>query len=77
MGKDEIEKIEYKEYYGSASQYCGGKTSYTEGRKIELECNGMTISRLYQRIKEAIASGISYAGGTNVIDLKRFTCNLL
>lgn len=75
-GHDEVEAVEYKEYYGSASQYCSSRNAYIEGRKLLIECNRLTVEQWYQKTAESVGSAISYAGGKSLEDLREFTHNV-
>ena len=60
-----------KLFYGSASVENKGSNKNVEGKKLLLECNGLSYLDKLQEIKEDLQSSISYAGGNCLDDLKR------
>jgi GMP reductase len=61
----EIDGKEYKEYYGSASQYNKKQYKNVEGKKILIPYRG-SIDKLLIELKEDLQSSISYAGGKDL-----------
>jgi GMP reductase len=59
---------QYKEYFGSASQYNKGEYKNVEGKKILVDYKG-SMDRLLRELKEDLQSSVSYAGGTSLNDL--------
>jgi GMP reductase len=60
---DDLNNIQKKIYYGSASEYNKGNKRHVEGTKLELPCNGLTYAEKYQEIADSYSSSVSYAGG--------------
>lgn len=60
-----------KLFYGSASAENKGTNKNVEGKKMLLDCNGMSYLDKLNEIKEDLQSSISYAGGECLADLKR------
>lgn len=65
----EVDGEQYKEYYGSASEYQKGEHKNVEGKKILLPVKGHLKDTLVE-MQEDLQSAISYAGGRQVADLK-------
>lgn len=61
-----INNINYKEYWGSASQHQSGKTNRIEGTKSTILLKERSILDELNSIKESLQSAISYAGGYNL-----------
>lgn len=59
-----------KIFYGSASADNKGTNKNVEGKRLLLECNGMTYLDKLNEIKEDLQSSISYAGGDCLASLK-------
>lgn len=57
-------------YFGNASSDAKGNRRHIEGENIKVTTNGLTINQMCDLIEDSIKSGISYAGGTKVSDLK-------
>lgn len=70
----EKDSITHKVYFGSASEEnkksSGQKIKNIEGKKIHLECNGMTIQQKFEEIQQDLQSSISYAGGNSLKSLR-------
>jgi GMP reductase len=62
----EIDGKEYKEYWGSASEFQSGKKNRIEGKRIltPLKNNGLLEELKY--LEECLQSSISYAGGRDL-----------
>ncbi|COT26188.1 GMP reductase [Streptococcus pneumoniae] len=60
---------QFKEYYGSASQYQKGAYKNVEGKRILLPAKGHLQDTLTE-MEQDLQSAISYAGGRQVADLK-------
>lgn len=63
-------RITHKKYFGSASARNKGEHKHVEGFEIELPCNGMTYEQKLVEIQQDLQSAVSYAGGTNLSDLR-------
>jgi len=57
-----------KQYYGSASYNCKGEDRHIEGIELRLDSD-ITYEDQLRKIKEALQSSISYAGGKYLRDL--------
>lgn len=66
----EIEGKQYKEYFGSASEFNKAERKNIEGKKILVPYKG-SMEKLLQELKEDIQSSISYAGGKDLSALHR------
>lgn len=66
----EVDGKQYKEYYGSASEYQKGEHKNVEGKKILLPVKGRLQDTLVE-MKEDLQSAISYAGGRDLHSLTR------
>ena len=66
----EVDGKQYKEYYGSASEYQKGEHKNVEGKKILLPVKGHLKDTLIE-IQEDLQSSISYAGGRDLHALTR------
>lgn len=66
----EVNGKQYKEYYGSASEYQKGEHKNVEGKKILLPVKGHLKDTLVE-MKEDLQSSISYAGGRDLHALTR------
>lgn len=66
----EVDGKQYKEYYGSASEYQKGEHKNVEGKKILLPVKGHLKDTLVE-MQEDLQSSISYAGGRNLHALTR------
>ena len=60
----------YKVYYGSASQYQKGQYKNVEGKKLLVPYRGH-ISDTLREMKEDLQSSISYAGGKELMSLRK------
>ena len=69
--KDQHTGETLKEYYGSASFYNKGIAKNIEGRHELMTADHMTYLEKLNEIIEDLQSSVSYAGGTNLDDLKR------
>ena len=65
----EVDGEQFKEYYGSASQYQKGAYKNVEGKRILLPAKGHLQDTLTE-MEQDLQSAISYAGGRKVADLK-------
>jgi GMP reductase len=61
----DIDGRQYKEYFGSASQFCKNKYEHVEGKKILVDYKGSMV-HLLQELKQDLQSSISYAGGKDL-----------
>lgn len=66
----EVDGKQYKEYYGSASEYQKGEHKNVEGKKILLPVKGHLKDTLVE-MQEDLQSSISYAGGRDLHALTR------
>lgn len=66
----EVDGKQYKEYYGSASEYQKGEHKNVEGKKILLPVKGHLKDTLIE-MQEDLQSSISYAGGRDLHALTR------
>ena len=60
----------YKVYYGSASQYQKGQYKHVEGKKLLVPYRGH-ISDTLREMQEDLQSSISYAGGKELMALRK------
>ena len=67
----EIDGGQYKEYWGSASQFQSGKKSRIEGKKTLVEFKNKSIFDELNHIEESLQSSISYGGGNKLKNLKK------
>ena len=65
----EVDGEQFKEYYGSASQYQKGAYKNVEGKRILLPAKGHLQDTLTE-MEQDLQSAISYAGGRRLADLK-------
>ncbi|MGT2784128.1 GMP reductase [Streptococcus merionis] len=66
----EIDGKEFKEYYGSASQFQKGEYKNVEGKKILLPTKGSIFDTLTE-MQQDLQSSISYAGGRDLESLTK------
>jgi GMP reductase len=66
----EVDGKRYKEYYGSASDFNKGEYKHVEGKRILEPIKGSLADTL-REMREDVQSSISYAGGTQLMDLKK------
>jgi GMP reductase len=66
----EVDGKRYKEYYGSASDFNKGEYKHVEGKRILEPIKGSLADTL-REMREDLQSSISYAGGTQLADLKK------
>lgn len=66
----------FKAYFGSASDFQKGEKKYVEGRKELMPYKG-AISETLRTIQENLQSSISYAGGEELLDLRKVEYVLL
>jgi len=66
----EVDGKLYKEYYGSASDFNKGEYKHVEGKRILEPIKGRLVDTL-REMREDLQSSISYAGGTQLTDLKK------
>ena len=66
----EVDGKRYKEYYGSASDFNKGEYKHVEGKRILEPIKGQLADTL-REMQEDVQSSISYAGGTQLTDLKK------
>lgn len=65
-----------KAYFGSASEFQKGEKKYVEGRKTFMPYKG-AIEETLRTIRENLQSSISYAGGKELLDLRKVEYVLL
>jgi GMP reductase len=66
----EVDGKLFKEYYGSASDFNKGEYRHVEGKRILEPVKGRLADTL-REMQEDLQSSISYAGGTQLTDLKK------
>jgi GMP reductase len=66
----EVDGKRYKEYYGSASDFNKGEYKHVEGKRILEPVKG-TLENTLREMREDLQSSISYAGGTQLADLRK------
>ncbi|GAB1434578.1 GMP reductase [Sphaerotilus sulfidivorans] len=66
----EVDGVQYKEYYGSASDFNKGEYRHVEGKRILEPVKGRLADTL-REMQEDLQSSISYAGGTRLADIRR------
>ena len=69
-GDVEVDGKRYKEYYGSASDFNKGEYKHVEGKRILEPIKG-TLADTLREMREDLQSSISYAGGTQLADLRK------
>jgi GMP reductase len=71
-------RIIYKKYYGSASSTNGGKKKYIEGwGEVLLPCNKMLYLDYCNKIRDGIASCLSYHNSRNLDGVNTIKWNIL
>jgi GMP reductase len=65
-----VEGKQFKEYYGSASDFNKGEYKHVEGKRILEPIKGPLTDTL-REMQEDIQSSISYAGGTRLMDIRK------
>lgn len=60
-------------YFGNASARAKQHSHHVEGTTVTVASNGLTIKETMKLIKDSLRSSISYAGGTNIQELKERT----
>ncbi len=66
----EVDGKLYKEYYGSASDFNKGEYKHVEGKRILEPIKGALADTL-REMREDLQSSISYAGGSQLADLRK------
>ena len=66
----EVDGKLFKEYYGSASDFNKGEYKHVEGKRILEPVKGKLADTL-REMREDLQSSISYAGGTQLSDIRR------
>jgi GMP reductase len=66
----ELDGRRFKEYYGSASDFNKGEYRHVEGKRILEPIKGHLADTL-REMREDLQSSISYAGGRQLMDLKK------
>jgi GMP reductase len=66
----EVDGKLFKEYYGSASDFNKGEYKHVEGKRILEPVKG-TLAETLREMREDLQSSISYAGGRQLLDLRR------
>ncbi|MDD0810620.1 GMP reductase [Curvibacter sp. RS43] len=66
----EVDGKLYKEYYGSASDFNKGEYRHVEGKRILEPVKGRLADTLIE-MEQDVQSSISYAGGTQLMDIRR------
>jgi len=71
----DINGVNYKAYFGSASAENKGHNMHIEGKLKKIQNNGMTYIEKLTEIKQDLQSAISYAGGSDLSSL--FDCEYM
>lgn len=66
----EVDGKLYKEYYGSASDFNKGQYKHVEGKRILEPVKGRLAETL-REMQEDLQSSISYAGGKQLVDIRK------
>ena len=66
----EVDGKQFKEYYGSASDFNKGEYKHVEGKRILEPIKGKLADTL-REMREDVQSSISYAGGTKLADIRK------
>jgi GMP reductase len=66
----EVDGKLYKEYYGSASDFNKGQYKHVEGKRILEPVKGRLAETL-REMEEDLQSSISYAGGKQLVDIRK------
>ncbi len=66
----ELDGVQYKEYFGSASQYQKGEYKNVEGKRIIVPYQGPIANTLLE-MKQDLQSSISYAGGRDLESIRK------
>ncbi len=66
----EVDGKLFKEYYGSASDFNKGEYKHVEGKRILEPIKGALADTL-REMREDVQSSISYAGGTQLFDIRK------
>ena len=66
----EVDGVQYKEYYGSASDFNKGEYKHVEGKRILEPIKGLLADTLIE-MEQDVQSSISYAGGTQLMDIRK------
>jgi GMP reductase len=66
----EVDGQRYKEYYGSASDFNKGEYKHVEGKRILEPIKGRLADTL-REMQEDLQSSISYAGGRQLMDIRK------
>jgi GMP reductase len=66
----EVDGALFKEYFGSASDFNKGEYKHVEGKRILEPIKG-ALAHTLREMQEDLQSAISYAGGQQLLDLRR------
>jgi len=66
----EVDGEQYKEYYGSASDFNKGEYKHVEGKRILEPIKGRLADTLVE-MEQDVQSSISYSGGTKLMDVRK------
>ena len=66
----EVDGEQYKEYYGSASDFNKGEYKHVEGKRILEPIKGKLADTLVE-MEQDVQSSISYSGGTKLMDVRK------
>ena len=66
----EVDGMQYKEYYGSASDYNKGEYRHVEGKRILEPIKGPLANTLIE-MEQDVQSSISYSGGRKLMDIRK------
>lgn len=64
-----IDGVNKKEFWGSASEFQSGKTNRIEGKKILIDYKDQSLLDYLKYLEECLQSSISYGGGDKLEDL--------
>ncbi|ADX47157.1 guanosine monophosphate reductase [Paracidovorax avenae ATCC 19860] len=66
----EVDGEQFKEYYGSASDFNKGEYKHVEGKRILEPIKGKLADTLVE-MEQDVQSSISYSGGTKLMDVRK------
>ena len=72
-----IDGVNKKEFWGSASEFQSGKTNRIEGKKILIDYKDQSLLDYLKYLEECLQSSISYGGGDKLEDLYSVNINIV
>lgn len=66
----EVDGKQFKEYYGSASDFNKGEYKHVEGKRILMPIKGKLAETLIE-MEQDVQSSISYSGGNSLMDIRK------